>query len=306
MAFKQKLFLNTVQLKVSLEKLLEVKIQDIIVDYQSDGSTGNVNKITIITDQLNQSFLLKKVENSTYYSLYKDVLSKYGLNHPEIYEELHLPEGRFLLMQWIPQVKNEWEKKDYLNAIKWLTRKDLLLIPQINTLKTYKYIQKNQTYLQSLKEERYKNLESGEKEYPEIFRRVSRYSISKLAEETYELLLKEPLTICHNDFCKNNILFTEKDEVYVIDWTGPYVASVGVDLGEILNNASEEYQKIMLEKYIELTGFDNVKGVIKSIQLNNQINHVNWRIKRLLRGDEKYSEVKEELVEITNTISTNL
>jgi thiamine kinase-like enzyme len=302
MSFKQKIFPDKAKLLIEIEKLLSCKIEEIELEYQTEGSTGGVYKISIYSEDSNKDMLLKSIENLEYLNFYNDILKKEDLNHPQIFGEIVIDTDKFLLMEWVNTSRLAWAKDDYFLALKWLVNKDKIFTSSINNLQKYEYIFQRQNYLQDLMNERVKVLTQSEMKYPKIFP-IKVKKLLDLSNSLLDSLSSEPLTLVHSDFCKNNILINHLNQLYVIDWTGPFVGSVGLDLAKILNDSPSEFREEMINLYVELTGFKEITKTIERVRLNELISHINWRMKRLLRGDDKLEEINEEIWEVMNEIT---
>lgn len=303
MSFKQKLFFDKSLLKEKIETILKARVEEIDLEYQEKGSTGAVNKVNITSNGVKSEFLLKQIDDLSYFNLYKDILEPQDLSHPKILGEIQIEKDTFLLMEWVKLVKKEWEKSDYIKAVEWLANKDTKLKPLIGTIENYSYIQKRNNYLENLKTERQDIFNKAQNSYANFFEIIDSKKLNSISNKLAETLSKEPITLCHNDFCRNNILITETEQIYVIDWTGPFIASAGIDLSVLLNDTPIEMQNEILNHYTESTNNDSIKDLIKDIQLDSMIGHVTWRFKRLLRNDDSYDDVREEISDIMYNIA---
>lgn len=166
MSFKQKTFLKKSKVESELKRTLKIQIKDIKFEYQDRGSTGNVNKLIINDDQ---TYILKGVDNLDYFNFYKDYLQKYDLSHPEIHDAFQIEGKQFILMQCVNIVEKEWSKENYISAINWLAKKDIISSNNLNEIKKYPAVHRKINYLAELLNERFQIFEQIETSHSKIF-----------------------------------------------------------------------------------------------------------------------------------------
>lgn len=290
MSFKQKLNIDNEKLSYELEFLLKRKITSIDIDFIDTGSTGGVFNITI-DKQI--EFVLKNLEKvKEFENFYNDVLTKYKLDHPIYSGKISLEASTYILLENFKHKKNsDWVFDDYLLSIEWLANKDLKIRKHLNQIRKNEYINERNNTLIKIQEERKSILNKNKN----IFKGIDLVDLITFSSQIIESLKNEPLTLVHYDFCRNNILINN-GELRVIDWTGSFIGSVVFDLAEILNNTPEDrFRNIMVDKYIELTGYESVSDLVKTARINSRIAQIVWRTKRINRGDDKIDEVIEEI-----------
>lgn len=292
MSFIQKIVPDEKQLLNKLTVLLHKPINSLSLEFQGQGSTGGVFRVGIE----GQFYILKLVTDNSFYRFYKDVLESYQLNHPKVYGEVVLPTATFLLMDWIDNVTNEWKSEDFVKSIRWLANKDLKIKDKLTTLSNNPYISQKGNSLSDVIEESKLNIGKAIDKLPVIFNKSDVSKVFEFFDTNLHKLSSSFLTLVHNDFVPYNILITEQGEIYVIDWTGPFIGSAALDLVQIIKSAPEELENELLELYEHLTQL-SISEEYKVAKFLAYLGHVNWRLKRHFRGDDKWDEIKDEVVE---------
>jgi len=289
MSFKQKSFLNKTEIKKAISDLLREKITTLQIAFQGKGSSGNVNNVSVVTEGgKSKDFILKKQDDYPYLNLYKQILNPLKLNHPIVLGSINLKDGGFLVIEYIEHDRGAWTEEMYMKAVRWLKRKDKIIQQNLYSVANNPLILKKQNYLDCLIEKHIKVIKSGirQKVHPKLndgLIDVIKFNQNKYSE-TIKQLKRDPVTLCHYDFCESNVLISNK-EIHVIDWTGPFVASPCIDLVEILKNTNSALERKIVKGYEKDTNIPDFKKLYRATKKLNDLSYFSWVIKKALKKD---------------------
>src|SRR5574344_605152 len=128
---------------------------------------------------------------------------------------------------------------------------------------------------------------------------------SKVIKEVRKIFAKTPMTICHNDLVKDNLLF-KFNGLTIIDWEYASMNNPLFDLASFVseNNLNNEQEEFFLKKYFGYK-YNSIKK--KRVELFMRFQDILFYYWALLlknkRGDEIYSKIAEEKL---NRIISNI
>jgi thiamine kinase-like enzyme len=128
---------------------------------------------------------------------------------------------------------------------------------------------------------------------------------TKVIKEVRKIFAKTPMTICHNDLVKDNLLF-KFNGLTIIDWEYASMNNPLFDLASFVseNNLNNEQEEFFLKKYFGYK-YNSIKK--KRVELFMRFQDILFYYWALLlknkRGDEIYSKIAEEKL---NRINSNI
>jgi hypothetical protein len=276
------------------------------------GSSGTVRKVTVLDkDQNEKAFILKYQENDLAFPLYQYYLQPYHLNSPKEYGYIQVEGQRFLVLDYISHAPADWEDGgNYLVAVKWLIKKDLITSKNIDELRTLDCFGKmeyygNEYWLPEF-EEWFKN--SPGNPLAEAVWRTMCANQNRIKETIRQLDEEGIQTVVHGDLQLSNILFTQggaDPELFVIDWTQPHISSVTKDLASLYDNAPGNVKNELVKTYqqqIDFTGFDEVFSKAKVLR---DIGYLSW-MAWMVNSGQKEEIAQSELNRVAASLVLSL
>lgn len=244
---------NVDYLSNSISKLLGKRISFLKIERTEKGFSDKVYKLFVSAKGTVETYFFKEVENQSDYLFYKEVVCAIGIPTPYIYGVLSLNSKTYILMEYIESFKTKWnDEQMYLKAIDLLIEKDLLVQNNWKKIKQSKLVKKEVSYNRIIRD--ISRIHKGKelKIHPS-YNELSGFLIKNKSRLKYIqniLSNRGKLTLCHNDFHLNNVIFSKtNNKVYLIDWKDPNIGSVFIDLAKIVNNTPQKFQLDLLKYY---------------------------------------------------------
>jgi aminoglycoside phosphotransferase (APT) family kinase protein len=266
-----------------LSNLLGLEISRIHSEYQERGSPGTVCKVSIFDKYQNESsFILKKESDDRTYRLYKQYLGPYNLNSPKVYGCIELDEQRFLVMDYINHLVPNWDDSNcYLEAVKWLIKKDLVTSQNLDSIRDFDSLEKMDFYgidywLPEL--EQWHKAAMHNTQAKAVWSKVNANQ-SRINEYIADIKQSGVQTVVHGDLQMDNILFGEdkyKNKIFVIDWTEPHVASVTKDLASLYDNAPKSVNSDLIKIYREQIDFPYFDEIFAKAKVLRDLGYLSW------------------------------
>lgn len=293
--FKERQVLDPNPLVEKLEALLGAKVSSCKLDYISSGYTGGVYSVGLAhPGRTDTNCIIKRIYGSDEWTIYGDFLEPYKLNSPAYLGKIDIQGDIYIVMEKIspnPEITHdEWLQA----ASAWLAEKDRTCLKNLSKLRQ----------IESIKKE----LNRGDKwwpimeecarsgRYPEI--NAKTYKKIEAQRDTLEryvdLLHKGPQTVIHNDFQKRNTLYGRNGKLYVIDWSGPCIGSVAVDLARLIA-ANPKLHHELLGSYLECIRVDNLDTLLHMARFRNAISIFTWMCKAINDGQGRAVEQEYDI-----------
>jgi thiamine kinase-like enzyme len=287
---RQILLHDTLVVRSSLSELLNIDIQKVITEFPAVGHSGSTYKITTFDrSEQKREFILKCVSDDSYYNFYEEVLSQYEFDSPRIFGIISVGEILFLVMEFVPHESAEWNNKlKYKQAVEWLIKKDTITNNNLNELVSCSSVQSSvrdnvDQWLATIRrgfELKVHPLMTGH-DLNILFRKRNYF------HKVNSLLSQKQQTINHNDFQMFNILFgngQKKGKLYVIDWSGPNIGSVCIDLAKLIRVAPNEFSTYLLTAYRSQINFEGFDEIFKAAQIRTNLLIFAWMVEMLING----------------------
>jgi len=298
--FKQKAYIDTNRFRAHLSELLNIKIKTIKTQFQATGHTGNVHKIEFL-DYLNNphEVIIKKVENSSPYLFYKDLLEPFNLDSPQMYGHIKTEDGLFLVMEYIPHKPISWtDENRFKQAVNWLVKKDTVIQDNFNKVRELACVDSSSTPVPlTYRIDDCINIVKKGVDL-ELSSLLSRHFLQGLMhkqeflhERATSLSRKGRLTVSHYDFQMNNILFAsgEKEgKICVIDWCPSKIAigSVCMDLVGFIHGAPKAMRQSLIQRYRAQIDFENFETTYDEAELLIDLSELAWMIEVMIDGQK--------------------
>jgi thiamine kinase-like enzyme len=281
--------MNTDTIKTSLSRLLHMNIQEITPLFESAGYSGNAQKIMTVDERKQKrTLLLKRVFDASDYQFYQEVLRPYDLNAPEMFGIISIADTSFLVSDYIPHQPAEWQNfYKFRRAVEWLVKKDTIAAHNLEKLKACASVQKTvRNHIQEWLACISKGVEM------QVHPLLTGKFLSHLLyheihfQQARSLLLQKQQTINHNDFQMYNILFgiDEREEISIIDWSGPNIGSVCVDLAKLLIVAPARFGPAITEHYRSHISFEGFHEILEAALLLTKLTIFAWMLEMLIKG----------------------
>jgi len=236
-----------------ISKLLGKRISFLKIDSIEEGFSDKSYRLIVSANGAVETYFLKEVENELEYLFYKEVVCAIGIPIPYVYGVFSLDSRTYMLMEYVESTKTKWDdKRRYLESIDLLVEKDLLVRDNWKKVKQSKFIKKGVSYeriildISRINKGKELKIHGSYNELSEFLRRNKfrmRYMQNILSN-------RGSLTLCHNDFHLNNVIFSKtNNKTYLIDWKNPNIGSVFIDLAQMVNVAPKKYQRDILKYY---------------------------------------------------------
>jgi aminoglycoside phosphotransferase (APT) family kinase protein len=298
----------TARITAQLSQFPDLEISQVRAVSQAGGSPGIVLKVSgFDKDQNEQSLILKRQDNDAAYRLYQHYLVPYHLNSPQEYGYIELDGQLFLVMDYIKHIPANWEDgKNYLLAVKWLLKKDLITCQNLDSIRNLDCLGKMEYYGVDYWLPEFEKWYKGSSSNPqakEVWRRVNanRNRINECIGELDEVGAQ---TVVHGDLQMSNILFGEDEsnhEFFVIDWTQPHISSVTKDLASLYDNAPDDVKGELIETYRKQIDFHQFDEVFAKAKMLRDIGYLCWMVWMINEG-QKEEIAQNEL----DRVATNL
>lgn len=267
----------------SISKLLGKSIKSIKIERIKKGFSDKSYRLIISTNGVIETYFLKEIENKSESIFYKKVVFAVGIPTPQLYGVLSLDSKTYMLTEYIESLKTRWNvKQRYFRAIDLLIEKDLLVQINWKKIKQSKFVKSEVSYNRIIQD--ISRIHEGKKlKIHSSYNKLSRFLISNKFKMRYVqniLSNRGKLTLCHNDFHLNNLIFSKIGKrVYLIDWKDPNIGSVYIDLATIVNNAPREYQLDLLKYYkskVQTKAFNYLYPIAEA---HDHLGVLSWAVK---------------------------
>ncbi len=292
------------QFRNQLAGLLHLnEITNVRTQLQTTGHTGNVFKVGLLAQAgTPHTVIIKKVENSSDYLFYKEVLEPFNLDSPKMYGTVGTEDGLFLVMEYISHKPISWaDEERFTQAVNWLIKKDSIIHDNFSRVRESSYMKS----LSASPHFRYRI-----DQCLDIFSKgvdlnvhpvISSNTLQALRDEKeclYEVATRVSeegrATVSHYDFQMHNILFGSEDRegrIYVIDWAEPKIDSVCMDLIGLLHCAPEAIRQKLMEMYRSQVDFENFQAIYKQSEFLVDLSEVAWMVEMLINGRRESVDV---------------
>lgn len=245
--------INHDYLRNSVSELFGERVGYMKIDPIEEGFSNRAYKLSLIRKDEVENYFIKEIEDQREYLLYTELICPMGISAPQVYGILRDGIAQFLLMEHVDHVKTRWEdEKAYYDSIDLLIKKDQLARSNWSIIKKSPLVNNGIDYgkiirnVSKIHEGRNMGIHSSYNSLSDYLQR----SEKKLMYMQHMLSSEGTLTMCHNDFHLNNVIFSRTNgKVYLIDWTKPSVGSVFIDLAKMVNIAPDKYQRNLIEYY---------------------------------------------------------
>jgi aminoglycoside phosphotransferase (APT) family kinase protein len=302
----------TDQITEQLSQIPGLKLSQVRAVVQEEVSPGTVLKVSVFDEgQTEHPLILKRQENDTAYRLYKQYLEPYHLNSPKEYGYIELDGQRFLVMDYIKHIPANWDdRNNYLIAVKWLIKKDLITCQHLDTIQNLDCFGKMDYYGVDywLPEfERWYKDSPSNPQAEEVWRSVCANQ-NRIKEAIIELNEVGVQTVVHGDMQMSNILFGEDEtnnELFVIDWTQPHISSVTKDLASLYDNAPDDVKSELIETYRKQIDFQHFEKVFEKAKMLRDIGYLCWMVWMINVG-QKEDIAQNELERVATSLVMSL
>jgi thiamine kinase-like enzyme len=277
-----------------LSELLGLDISYIQFENQVEDSSEIVRMVSIFDSvPTKHRFVLKGQEDQLALCLYTHYLKTFDLNSPKHYGYIDFNGQPLLVMDYVHHKTPNWsDSDDYVKAVEWLIKKDLVTSQHLDSIKDLECFQKMKYYgvqywLTELERWAQNPLSNAQDRH--VWRTVQANQ-SRIDTYIGELSSLGVQTVVHGDLHLSNVLFGDNEngnQIFVIDWTEPHVGSVTKDLASLYDNAPSSIKETLIHMYrkqIDFPAFDEMFGKAKLLR---DIGYLSWMVEMIrIQGQE--------------------
>lgn len=280
------------QIKRSVSELLGLELRHVALSFESGGYSGGVHRLTAHdASGASYSLLLKRNPANTSYRFFLDVLDPYTLNSPHMFGRIDGGDAPYLVMEYIPHEPPDWgDLGKYQRAIDWLAYKDGVAEQHLEEISQLDYVHpfelgeldERVAVLRSAVAERLDPLLT-----PRLLATVENHR-HRFAEAAVRVV-GGPKTVVHNDFQMLNILFAsgaKRGRLYVVDWTGPAIGSVCIDLATLIHVAPAELRSRLIQRYLAARPVPDFTAQFAAAQMHVHLSILSWMIDAIRSGQQ--------------------
>lgn len=266
-----------------LSQLLDLELSHVQLGVQEGVSSTTLHLVSAFdSTQTRHRLILKQQQDHSAFRFYMHYLQPFKLNSPREYGYIDSDGQAFLVMDYIPHATPNWsDSNGYIKAVQWLTRKDLVTVHHLDSLRNLDCFGRMEYYgvpywLAEL--EQLSKVSAPNSQIRQIVRTI-RANQTRIDTYIEELNSAGAQTVVHGDLHLSNVLFGEGDhasELFVIDWTEPHIGSVTKDLASLYDNAPRAIKAELIKLYrseIDFPGFDEL---FAKARLLRDIGYLSW------------------------------
>lgn len=301
--FKQQSPIDATELRAQLSDVLNVHIEAIKAHFLG-GHSGRVHRIEFSGGFDNRrNVIVKKVDDSFQYRFYKSVLEPLELDSPRMHGNIRTKDGLFLVMEHIPSRTSPADEDTFIRAADWLVKKDTIAYNNLDFIKRSGLLSfsLDRPPFVSRIDECLDILRAGVKSKSNLSPLLSRHFLHALIgkkEILYQLadnvFRKSRLTVCHHDFHRENILFSQKDrKLYIIDWTHPAINSVCIDLVGLIHSAPQALRPKLIAAYRAQIDFEGFESIYEQSEVLVSLSDFSWMFSVIIDGRKQLMSPRE-------------
>ena len=184
------------------------------------------------------------------------------------------------------------DSNNYLIAVKWLIKKDLITCQNLDSVRNLDCLGKMEYYGLNywLPEfEKWSKASPFNDQAQHVWRTVHA-NRTRIDGYIDELNAVGAQTIVHGDLHMSNVLFGEDEstnELFVIDWTQPHIGSVTKDLASLYDNAPNNIKTELLKTYRSQIDFPHFDEMFAKAKVLRDIGYLSWMAEMINEGQQE-------------------
>lgn len=274
--------INHDYLQNSASEFFGERVRFVKIDPIDEGFSDNAYKLSLIKGDKTETYFLKEIEDQKEYLVYSELICPMGIPTPQVYGILTDSSHSFLLMECVDHTKTRWEDaRAYFDSLDLLTKKDQLARSNLSVIINSPLVDKGVDYDRIIRNVS-KIGEGKDMGIHGSYRSLSDYlqtSEKKLMFMQHMLSSQGTLTMCHNDFHLNNVIFSSTDtKAYLIDWTKPSIGSVFIDLAKMVNIAPDKCRRSLIEYYEQRMAPERADELYPLAEAYDHLGVISWAV----------------------------
>lgn len=258
------------------------RVRFVKIDPIEEGFSGKAHRLSLIKGDKTETYFLKEIEDQKEYLVYSELICPLGIPAPRVYGILRDASHSFLLMEYIDHVKTQWDdEKAYFNSLDLLIKKDQLARSNWTIIRksplVYDGVDYNRIIRNVLKISEGKDM-GIHGSYSSLNGYLQR-SERRLMCMQRMLSSQGTLTMCHNDFHLNNVIFSRtNNQACLTDWTKPSIGSAFIDLAKLVNIAPDKCQRSLIEYYEERIAPEKADELYPLAEAYDHLGVISWAV----------------------------
>lgn len=269
-------------LQGSISEFFGEKVDLAKIDPIEEGFSSSAYKLSLMRGGKTEDYFLKRIEDQLELMVYSELIFPLGISAPRVYGILTDSSQSFLLMEYVDHAKPQWEDESaYFSSLDLLIEKDQLARDKWSTVRKNPLVYNGVNYNRIIRNV-FKISEGKKMGIHNSYGNLSDYlqrSERKLRYMKHMLSSRGTLTLCHNDFHLNNVVFSKTPhKAYLIDWTKPSTGSVFIDLAKMVNIAPDKCQKNLIEYYEQKMVPERVDELYPLAEAYDHLGVISWAV----------------------------